>query len=233
MRKLNVACTPVRRGAPWPSNYSYLKGASSMSTLTALAEADLVSPHGGPLVDRIVPLAEAEALRRRAALLPSLTLDPRELADLELIATGAASPLTGFLGAADYLSVLAHLRLENGTVWPLPLTLAVDEPTGKSVKPGDAAALRDSNGRLWGVIDVTEVFERDPLLEARKVYRTEDPSHPGVAYLLARPRWLVAGPVAVLPLPEDLPFAGSSPSAAGVGSRASRRATPSTAPTST
>jgi sulfate adenylyltransferase len=179
-----------------------------MSTLTALAEADLVSPHGGTLVDRIVPLAEAEALRRRAALLPSLTLDARELADLELIATGAASPLTGFLGAADYLSVLAHLRLLNGTVWPLPLTLAVDEPTGQSVKPGDAAALRDSNGRLWGVIDVSEVFERDPLLEARKVYRTEDPSHPGVAYLLARPRWLVAGPVTVLPLPEDLPFAG-------------------------
>ncbi len=179
-----------------------------MSTQTALAEADLVSPHGGTLVDRIVPPPEAEALRRRAALLPSLTLDARELADLELIATGAASPLTGFLGAADYLSVLAHLRLENGTVWPLPLTLAVDEATGQSVKPGDAAALRDSNGRLWGVIDVSEVFERDPLLEARKVYRTEDPSHPGVASLLARPRWLVAGPVTVLPLPEDLPFAG-------------------------
>jgi sulfate adenylyltransferase len=179
-----------------------------MSTQTALAEADLVSPHGGTLVDRIVPLAESERLRRRAALLPSLTLDARELADLELIATGAASPLTGFLGAADYLSVLVHLRLENGTVWPLPLTLAVEEPTAKSLGPGDAAALRDADGRLWGVIEVSEVFERDPLLEARKVYRTEDPSHPGVAYLLARPRWLVAGPVTVLPLPEDLPFAG-------------------------
>jgi sulfate adenylyltransferase len=178
-----------------------------MSTLTALAEADLVSPHGGTLIDRIVPLAAAEALRRRAAPLPSLTLDARELADLELIATGAASPLTGFLGAADYASVLVHMRLENGTVWPLPLTLAVDEPTARSLKPGDAAALRDASGRLWGLIEVSEVFERDPLLEARKVYRTDDPSHPGVAYLLARPRWLVAGPVTVLPLPEDLPFA--------------------------
>jgi sulfate adenylyltransferase len=178
-----------------------------MSTLTARAEADLVSPHGGTLVDRIVPRAEAAALERRATVLPSLTLDARELADLELIATGAASPLTGFLGAADYASVLLHLRLADGTVWPLPFTLAVEEAVGASLKPGDAAALRDPDGRLWGVIDVREIFERDPRLEARKVYRTEDPSHPGVAYLLARPRWLVAGPVTVLPLPEDLPFA--------------------------
>src|SRR6266511_2877912 len=178
-----------------------------MSTLTARAEADLVSPHAGTLVDRIVPRAEAAALERRATGLPSLTLDARELADLELIATGAASPLTGFLGAADYASVLLHLRLADGTVWPLPFTLAVEEAVGASLKPGDAAALRDPDGRLWGVIDVREIFERDPRLEARKVYRTEDPSHPGVAYLLARPRWLVAGPVTVLPLPEDLPFA--------------------------
>jgi sulfate adenylyltransferase len=178
-----------------------------MSTLTALAEADLVSPHGGALVDRIVPLAEVESLGKRAALLPSLTLDARELADLELIATGAASPLTGFLGSADYASVLVHMRLLDGTVWPLPLTLAVDEPTARSFKPGDEAALRDANGRLWGLIEVSEVFERDPLLESRKVYRTEDAAHPGVAYLLARPRWLVAGRVTALPLPEDLPFA--------------------------
>ena len=178
-----------------------------MSTPSAHAEADLVSPHGGTLVDRIVPRSEAAALERRAAGLPSLTLDARELADLELIATGAASPLTGFLGASDYASVLLHLRLADGTVWPLPFTLAVDDAVGASLRPGGAAALRDADGRLWGVIDVREIFERDPWLEARKVYRTEDASHPGVAYLLARPRWLVAGPVTALPLPEDLPFA--------------------------
>src|SRR6266704_1213854 len=142
-----------------------------MSTLTARAEADLVSPHGGTLVDRIVPRAEAAALERRATGLPSLTLDARELADLELIATGAASPLTGFLGAADYASVLMHLRLADGTVWPLPFTLAVEEAVGSSFEPGEEAALRDGNGRLWGVIDVREIFERDPRVEARKVYR--------------------------------------------------------------
>src|SRR6266511_36677 len=194
-----------------------------MSTLTARAEADLVSPHAGTLVDRIVPRAEAAALERRATGLPSLTLDARELADLELIATGAASPLTGFLGAADYASVLLHLRLADGTVWPLPFTLAVEEAVGASPKPGDAAALRDPDGRLWGVIDVREIFERDPRLEARKVYRTEDPSHPGVAYLLARPRWLVAGPVTVLPLPEDLPFAAHRLTPAALREEIARR----------
>jgi sulfate adenylyltransferase len=166
-----------------------------------------VPAHGGVLVDRIVPPAEVEALRRRAEALPSLVLDARELADLELIATGAVSPLTGFLGSADYRRVVLDLRLADGTVWPLPLTLAVGDEARASVQPGAEVALRDSAGRLWAVLEVAEVFERDPLEEARHVYGTEDPAHPGVAYLLARPRTLAGGPVRVLPLPEDLPFA--------------------------
>jgi len=87
----------------------------------------LVVPHGGSLVDRIVPPVEEPSLRAIAAASPSLTLDARELADLELIAVGAASPLRGFLGAADYESVLARMRLADGTVWPLPLTLAASD----------------------------------------------------------------------------------------------------------
>ncbi|HEX9186479.1 MAG TPA: sulfate adenylyltransferase, partial [Vicinamibacteria bacterium] len=168
------------------------------------APTSLVRPHGGALVDRIVPETEAESLRERAATLPPITLDAREQADLELIATGAASPLTGFLGPADYASVLDRLRLADGTVWPLPLTLAVED---SRFRPGDAAALHDAQGRLWGTIDVEHVFPRDPMEEARQVYGTEDPAHPGVAYLLARPRTLVGGSVRVLPLPGDLPFA--------------------------
>jgi sulfate adenylyltransferase len=166
-----------------------------------------VPPHGGVLVDRIVADAEAAALRRRAGSLPVLRLDPRELADLELIAVGAASPLTGFLGEGDYASVVERLRLADGTVWPLPFTLAVPEDARVGVEPGAEVALHDSSGRLWGTIGVTDVFTRDPLHEARHVYGTEDPAHPGVAYLLARPRTLAGGPVRVLPLPTDLPFA--------------------------
>src|SRR6267143_5550651 len=166
-----------------------------MSTLTARAEAELVSPHGRTLVDRIVPRAEVESLKRRASGLPSLTLDARELADLELIATGAASPLTGFLGAADYASVLARLRLADGTVWPLPLTLAVSDDDAARLERGAPVALRDAAGRLAGILVVREIHRRDPLAEARAVYRTEERAHPGVAYLFSRPVNLVAGEV--------------------------------------
>jgi sulfate adenylyltransferase len=184
---------------------SPVPSSSSPETSSDPARPRLVAPHGGTLVDSFVD--DPAALRAEAEALPSLRLDARELADLELIATGAASPLTGFLGRADYESVVEHLRLADGTVWPLPLTLAVPERSLGDVAPGRSIALRDGDGRLWGVIDVREVYHRDPYREARRVYGTEDPAHPGVVYLLTRSATLAGGPVRVLPLPEDLPFA--------------------------
>ena len=121
-----------------------------------MSALSLVEPHGGVLVDRLVPDADVQAFTAHAATLPTFVLDARELADLELIATGAASPLTGFLDSRDYQSVLDRLRLANGTVWPLPFTLAVPEDT--KVAPGDERALADGNGRVWGTIAVTDVF---------------------------------------------------------------------------
>src|SRR5215831_8119510 len=129
--------------------------------------AILVPPHGGPLVDRIV--SDPDALARRAAELPRVTLDARELADLELIAIGAASPLTGFVGRADYESILATTRLASGVVWPFPFTLATNAE-------GQELALRDSRGRLWGVIKVSSVYTRDTERELEAVYGTKDPS---------------------------------------------------------
>lgn len=167
----------------------------------------LVSPHGGTLVDRVIPAADVSTLAERARTLPSLTLDARELADVELIATGAASPLTGFLGRADYDSVLERMRLADGTLWPLPFTLAVTDEQKATLAVGSQAALRDASGRLWALIDVEEVFQRDPARESVAVYRTDDQTHPGVAYLFARPTNLVGGRLHVFPLPEDLPFA--------------------------
>src|SRR5689334_1699083 len=136
--------------------------------------ATLVAPHGGVLINRIVPEDQAAALRARAATLPRITLDAREVADVELIANGAASPLTGFLGSADYKRVLSDMRLADGTVWPLPYTLAVDATTAATLKVGGEAALYDETGRLWGTIEVSEIFERDPLEESQAVYRTTD-----------------------------------------------------------
>jgi sulfate adenylyltransferase len=169
-----------------------------------VSDRTLVTPHGGTLVDRLVPESEAAAFAARAASLVTLPLDAREQADLELIAVGAASPLTGFLGKADYQSVLDRMRLADGTVWPLPFTLAVDEATKVAV--GEERGLVDANGRLWGTITVTDVFTRDPLVESRAIYGTDDTAHPGVAYLLGRPKQLVGGSVRVLPLGGDRPF---------------------------
>jgi sulfate adenylyltransferase len=169
--------------------------------------SELVEPHGGVLVDRIVPEAEVVTVERLALRLPRIDLDAREVADLELIATGAFSPLTGFLGSADYASVIERMRLADGTPWPIPITLALTERNCSEIGAGAEAALYDATGRLWGTIEVSEVFARDTLAESLKVYRTADPSHPGVGYLLSRPDCLAAGSVRVLPLPGDLPFA--------------------------
>jgi len=165
-----------------------------------------IPPHGGTLIHRFVPNAEIAGLQEGAPRLPRIVLDARELADLELIAVGAASPLRGFIGSADYHSVLERLRLADGTVWPLPFNLAVPAEVATALAPGREAALYDGAGRLWGVIRVSEVYRRDPYAEAAAVYGTEDAAHPGVAYVLGRPTDLVAGEVTVLPLPADLPF---------------------------
>ncbi len=167
----------------------------------------LVTPHGGTLVDRFVTGDGITALTTRAARLPRITLDARELADLELIATGAASPLTGFVGKADYASIIATTRLASGAVWPFPFTIAVDEATRAQLSVGAEAALVDATGRLWGTIKVSDLYTRDLAGELAAVYGTDDDKHPGVAYTKSRPTTLVGGDVDVLPLPTDLPFA--------------------------
>jgi sulfate adenylyltransferase len=155
-------------------------------------------PHGGELVDRRLEAAQAAELA--AARLPSLPLTAAEAADLRALATGAYSPLTGFMGAKEHQAVSESMRLPDGTLWPIPVCLGV--PDG--VRVGDGRlALRDGSGALLGVLEVTEVFERDRTAEAALVYGTTDPDHPGVARVLHAPARAVAGPVQALvaPLP--------------------------------
>lgn len=163
----------------------------------------LIAPHGGALVDRIV--ADAGALTRRSATLPRAILDTLELADLELVATGAASPLVGFATSEDYESILTYGRLASGVVWPIPFTLAIADDVRAEI--GGELALFDATSRLWGVLTITSVFTRDTPRELDVVYGTRDPAHPGVAETLAHPTRLVGGPVDVLPLPANRPLA--------------------------
>jgi sulfate adenylyltransferase len=155
-------------------------------------------PHGGVLVDRrLDPVAAAELA---ASGLPWLPLGAAEAADLRALATGAYSPLGGFLGASDHQSVTESMRLADGTLWPIPVCLGL--PDGVAVD-GGRVLLGGPDGGLAGVLQVQEVYQRDRRAEAELVYGTSDPAHPGVARVLQAPALAVAGPVqaVVAPLP--------------------------------
>jgi sulfate adenylyltransferase len=155
-------------------------------------------PHGGLLVDRRLDAQEAAELG--AGGQPWLRLSAAEAADLRALATGAYSPLSGFLGAKDHQAVVESMRLADGTLWPIPVCLGLPEELQVD---GGRLLLRDADGELLGVLEVTEVFERDRHAEAELVYGTTDPKHPGVARVLQAPRLAVAGPIqaVVAPLP--------------------------------
>ena len=117
---------------------------------------------------------------------PSHDLTPRQLCDLELLASGGFSPLTGFLGRRDYDRVCAEMRLGDGTLWPIPITLDVPEALASSLSPGARLALRDGEGVMAAVLDVEDVWRPDREAEAAAVFGATSPEHPGVAHLLDR-----------------------------------------------
>jgi len=150
----------------------------------------LIKPHGGELVNRTGPRPEdVESLEM-------VSISSRELADLDMIASGALSPLSGFMGREQYESVLKTMRLPGGLPWALPVCLAVD-----AAPKGDRVALAGEDGRLCATLDVSEVFDYDAEREAELCYRTTDEAHPGVARVLGqKPRYL-AGDVTVFERP--------------------------------
>jgi sulfate adenylyltransferase len=143
-------------------------------------------PHGGVLKDLYLPAAEAYALKQRSATLPGWDLDARQLCDLELLLNGAFSPLEGFLTRRDYTSVLDDMRLADGTLWPIPITLDVDEAFAARVAIGDEVALRDREGVPLAVLSIEDIYFVDSLQEAHQVHGTTDRLHPGVNELLER-----------------------------------------------
>jgi sulfate adenylyltransferase len=151
-----------------------------------------ITPHGGELVHRLVEVDPQEYAQR-----PALELSERSQADLELIATGVYSPLEGFLGEADYRSVVERMRLANGLPWSIPITLSVSEEQAKTYR-GTVRLTR--NGQTLGILEVSEQYRPDKQKEAREVYRTTDPAHPGVAALLAQGGVNLAGKISLFRL---------------------------------
>ncbi len=157
----------------------------------------MIDPHGGTLVNRIAsPRQEAE-LRAKLSSMPALTLNARQASDLAMVGNGVFSPLSGFMNRDDYASVVKDMRLASGLPWSIPITLSVGRDVARTLRDGSRAALMDPSGQAVGVMDVQTVYEYDKLNEARLVYRTTEPQHPGVAYVLGQHELLVGGDVTV------------------------------------
>src|SRR5215471_19363189 len=154
----------------------------------------LIKPHGGVLVNREVEGAERQQLMSRCANLRRLQLDARASADVEMIATGAYSPLTGFMDSANYKSVLDGMCLADGTPWSMPITLAASAEAAKPLRAGEDVALFQQE-HLLGVLQLAEKFTYDKRTEAQSIYRTTDEAHPGVRALYAQGDWLLAGKI--------------------------------------
>ena len=146
----------------------------------------LIAPHGGTLVDLFVDADRAASVKAESRDWPSHDLTPRQLCDLELLLTGGFSPLTGFMGRAGYDRVCAEMRLEDGTLWPLPIVLDIPDELAKSLGPGANLALRDAEGVMLAALHVEDVWQPDREAEAKAVFGTTNPEHPGVAQLLDR-----------------------------------------------
>ncbi|MGE5416487.1 MAG: sulfate adenylyltransferase [Acidobacteriota bacterium] len=154
-----------------------------------------LAAHGGTLINRILTGPERDQAITLAPTLPQLVLDSWEASDLELIANGAFSPLTGFLKEADYKGVVNDMRLANGLVWSIPIALGISSQQAKELTIGQEAALHDQTGQLLGLIKVEEIYTYDKDKEAGKVYRTLDAAHPGVQRLNQRKELLVGGEI--------------------------------------
>jgi len=165
----------------------------------------VIAPHGGTLVNRLLRGEMAESTRQMAQSLPVIVLSPMNVSDVELIAVGALSPLTGFMGSADYESVVHHMYLSSGLPWTIPVTLPVDTALADTVQEGHSVALAeptpDGGTHLLGVMEVNEKYRYDKQMEARLVYQTEEDAHPGVARLYAQGDVLLAGDIWVFDLP--------------------------------
>ncbi len=158
----------------------------------------MISPHGGTLTNRILIGRDQTNWQERSRQLPTIELDPFHLSELDNIASGLYSPLTGFMDEECYNSVLESMRLPGGIVWPIPIVLPVEGAIAGAVRVGDTVALADENGITYGIMHVESLFTRDRVREAQAIYGTADDAHPGVARVYSEPTTLIGGGIHLL-----------------------------------
>ncbi len=164
---------------------------------------DAITAHGGgELIDLTAPESERSALRAHAAKLTAVTLNARDLADLEMLTTGAFSPLTGFMGEADYTRSRDEMRLASGVPWSIPITLGVEESLARSLKPGAEVALAAEDGQRLAILKLSEIYKVERVKEATAVFGVSEDKHPGAKNVTSMPPWCLAGRVITF---EDIP----------------------------
>jgi sulfate adenylyltransferase len=175
--------------------------------LTA-STSHLIPPHGGDLVDLIAQPERIAELKSHSKEWPSWDLTGRQLCDLELLLTGGFSPLRGFMSRADYEGVCHDMRLANGTLWPMPITLDVTEEFAKKLTPGTSkVALRDPEGVMLAVLNVQEVWQPDRKAEAQAVFASTSAAHPGADYAINKANpWYVGGTLEGTQIPSHYDF---------------------------
>ncbi|MFN6513499.1 MAG: sulfate adenylyltransferase [Nostoc sp. CreGUA01] len=161
-------------------------------------QKDAIAPHGGQLVNRIATPEQREEFLSKADFLPRVQLDDRAVSDLEMIAIGGFSPLTGFMNQEDYDRTVTEMRLANGFVWSIPITLSVAEEVASPLKEGSLIRLDNPAGRFIGVLQLTQKYHYDKNREAINVYRTDDANHPGVQVIYNQGSVHLAGDIWLL-----------------------------------
>jgi sulfate adenylyltransferase len=173
-----------------------------------MPQSDTIAPHGGALIDLLVPESDRHKVAREAEHYPKISVGARELSDLEMLAVGALSPLTGFQGEKDYRSILETMHLPSGLPWTIPVTLSLSEDEVKRVGGAEAVALTSEEGSPLAVLEIEETYRRDREAEAEGVFGTNDLQHPGVRALHEAGDYCLAGTVRVLGLPAHEDFVG-------------------------
>ncbi len=158
----------------------------------------IIAAHGGQLINRVASESQVQEFLSKAESLPRVQLSERSLSDLELIAIGGFSPLTGFMDQADYQSVVVDMRLTNGLPWSIPITLPVSAAIAESLTVDTLVRLDDPNGIFIGVLELSETYTYDKLKEAIHVYRTSEEQHPGVKVVYEQGDVYLAGDIWLL-----------------------------------
>jgi sulfate adenylyltransferase len=166
-----------------------------------------IKSNGSSLVNLLVDKNRQNILKDVAFNLSDITLNDRQLCDLELIATGAFSPLTGFMTRPDYESILDRMRLQDGALWPIPICLDIPETKAKSVEAGQSVTLRDPEGFLLAIMEIEDIWPVEAEKEAQRVFGTSDHVHPGVQQLYKKSgNFYIGGSLEVLSLPLHFDF---------------------------